>query len=81
MSSAEETPADSTWKTPQTPPTPWIDSRLPTEEDQVVRDHVDRESGDREPVGYTTEIAPDDVGNTTSKASGLSVRSGIIRFV
>ena len=73
MSSAEETPADSTWKTPQTPPTPWIDSRLPTEEDQVVRDPVDRESDDRDPVGYTTETALDDVGNTTSKASELSV--------
>ena len=73
MSNEEETPADSTWTTPQTPATPWVDSQQPAEDGQAVSDFVDRDSGDRDPVGKTTEIALNDVGETTLQASGLSV--------
>ena len=83
MSDAEDTQAESTWTTPQTPATPCTPPKLLTEDSQVVRDSVDRDSSNRDSVGKTTAVAlldRFDVGETTLLPLELSVEDPVVLY-
>ena len=81
MSDADDTRADSTWPTLQTPATPCTPTKMPQEDSHTLRDSVVRDSVDRAPVGKTTAANLMDsceVGDTTMLPSGLSVEDPVV---
>ena len=81
MSDAEDTQADSTWPTLQTPTTPWTSMELPQEDHPTTRDSVDRDLVDRDAVGETIAeplVSSCKVGETTMLPPGSSVEDPVV---